>query len=140
MRRLVLAVALIIVGVAGIVSLAEAAKPGASTLSIPDGVFGGSVTGTFTGDRKVLSDMGGVHVLCYVPGTIDLLLDGYAASVGDDGSVLITPLAGWGTGWESGSADCSGDAGYFTFPHDNKYNPEMREWISVATDTFHVYG
>lgn len=138
--KLIIAAFMNIAAVIGGMPLAEAAKPGASTLSIPDGEFGGSVSGMFAGDRKVFSDMGGVHVLCYTTDTGALALDGWAADIADDGVVLISPLAGWDGSWLSGSADCIGDAGYFTFPHENKYHSGNREWISVATDTFHVYG
>lgn len=134
---------ILVVAAAGLISAAPAASapsPRPATLTVPDGVFGGEVVGVYTGDAKALGPTGGVLVKCYTPdinGTLGLET-GFA--IADDYTVLITPLAGWGTGWESGPGDCTAEAGYYTKPHDSKYNPTQRVWISLATDTFHVAG
>lgn len=142
MTRRALAIALLLAAfVVGWFAPAAAGKPGVSTLTIPDGVFGGSVTGTYTGDRKAYSSTGGVWIKCYTPDLTGTLVLEYGVSInGDDGTVVISPLAGWDGSWLSGPGDCTADAGYYTFPHENKYHPGNREWISLATDTFHVDG
>ena len=144
MRKALLILIGAAVGVAsfliGVVTVEAAPRPQPSTLTIPDGTFGGSVVGTFTGDKKALSDMGGVLVHCYTPDLTGALGLETGFAIADDYTVTITPLAGWGTGWESGPADCTADAGYWTFPHQSKYDTTPnREWISLAADTFHVY-
>lgn len=121
-------------------SVAHAApSPQPSTLTIPDGTFGGEVTGQYTGDKRALGDVGFLIVKCYDPVTgVKLYENGF--DIQADGSFVVTPLAGWGTGWESGPADCVADAGFISKRHDNKYNPDQREWIVTASDTFHVFA
>ena len=139
--RLGAILSLILVSIFSVSYIAEAGKPGVSTLTVPDGVVGGFVTGVYSGDRKALSDMGGVFVNCYAPDLTGSLVYENGFAIEDDGTVLITPLADWGeSDWVSGPADCVAVAGYFTFPHENKYHPGNREWISLASDTFHADG
>jgi hypothetical protein len=107
----------------------------AATQTIPDGTFGGSVTGIYTGDSKALSDTGGVFVKCYAPDRSGPLVYNTGFAIAADGSFVITPLAGWGTGWESGPADCTADAGYFPMERGS-----WGQWVTLSSTSFHVSG
>ena len=132
--------ALVLVSVAGLAASAPtyAGRKTAtvvSTQATPDGTFGGSVTGTYTGDSKALSETGGLFVKCYAPDRSGPLVYHTGFAIAQDGSFVITPLAGWGTGWESGSADCDVDFGYFPMSRGS-----WGAWVTLATSSFNVSG
>jgi hypothetical protein len=132
--------ALVLVSVAGLVASTptQAARKNTAVVAqttIPDGTFGGSVTGTYTGDSKALSDTGGVLVKCYAPDRSGPLVFDAGFTIAADGSFVITPLAGWGAGWESGPADCDAQAGYFPITRGS-----WGAWVTLSSTSFHVSG
>lgn len=120
MKRLTAAILLVITGVVGVEVVAEAAQPPTS-LEVPDGVFGSSVTATISPTSYRFA-----HAAC------EQIIDGGTVTVYEQWVTIVAGQAVFQLGptakWRSGDAVCVADVGKLT----------GGKWTAVVSDDFHV--
>lgn len=117
---LVIAAALLMLAVSTGVDAAKGGNGGGS-ISVPDGVFSGTVMATVNPGGSVM-----VHAECFQGGTLV-----YAQYVAPDSNNQAMLTLGPTPSWSGGDADCTAEEGYFG---------GGGRWHSVASTTFHVFG
>lgn len=121
--RLAFAALLVIVGVTGVVSLAEAAP---ASVAVADTVYGGTTVADYTGSNSAEY----VYVQCYKPDfNGEYVFAAFYAIV--DGQAQLGPFATGSTWTTPAPADCRAEAGFFKARG-------FGDWKPVASTTFHV--
>ncbi len=120
-KTIILAVAAGVIAAAVVIpGLASAGKPGAASISVPDGVFGGTTTAT--------ANPGGdtwVHVQCFTVEDGSMGMEAYSkVDANNQATFTLGPTPSWG----SGAAACVAEEGTWG----------KRGFRAIATTTFVV--
>lgn len=126
MKRIIVGLLLVVVGVTGIVSLAEAAP---ASIAVADTTYGSTSTATVLGGGNAEY----VYVQCWAPDLAgEYVFAAYYEIV--DGSAVVGPFATGSTWSTSRPADCRAEAGFFKAQG-------FGDWKRVTNSTvFHVSG
>jgi hypothetical protein len=128
-KTLVVAALLTTTLLSALVGTSIAAKSSTS-LTVPDGVYGGTTTATVTSGVSAASTTSGGSALWVRATCSQNGVSVYRQNVQLDSSGRAVLTLGPTPSWSGGAADCLADSAYYS----------NGRWRVVATDTFHVSG